>query len=126
MAGIRFFLLKFLIIVIILMLFSAHTNKSYANSTVNFTLAILPAPKIYHIFSIKPNFLISKAAYESGQINFKTEAKNPIMHLTVGKMSFGTDKLSENIEAMISAVKKDNIVSIILKSTMSPGIKIGA
>ena len=48
------------------------------------------------------------------------------MHLTVGKMSFGTDKLSENIEAMISAVKKDNIVSIILKSTMSPGIKIGA
>jgi len=82
---------------------------------------LMPNPKNGTITE-KPEDVVKK--YEAGQINFKTEAKNPIMHLTVGKMSFGTDKLSENIEAMISAVKKDNIVSIILKSTMSPGIKI--
>nr|MBI5455481.1 50S ribosomal protein L1 [Candidatus Levybacteria bacterium] len=62
--------------------------------------------------------------YEGGQVNFKTEAKTPVMHLTVGKMSFGKEKLTQNIEALITAVKKSNIVNITLKSTMSPGIKI--
>lgn len=62
--------------------------------------------------------------YEGGQINFKTEAKAPLLHLTVGKVSFGSSKLSANIETMINAVKKSNIVNVTLKSTMSPGIKI--
>lgn len=62
--------------------------------------------------------------YESGQVNFKTEAKTPIIHLTIGKMSFGPKKLSENTETLLSAIKKQNIVNATLKSTMSPGIKI--
>lgn len=62
--------------------------------------------------------------YEGGQINFKTEGKAPLLHLTVGKMSFGAKKLAENIESMLKAVKKTNIVNATLKSTMSPGIKI--
>ena len=68
--------------------------------------------------------LIKVTKYEGGQISFKTEAKSPIMHLTVGKMSFGAKKLSENIESMLKAVKKSNIANITLKSTMSRGIKI--
>ena len=38
-----------------------------------------------------------KAAQEfkKGQINFRTELKAPIMHLIVGKMSFGATKLAE-------------------------------
>lgn len=62
--------------------------------------------------------------FKKGQINFRTEAKAPIMHLTVGKMSFGAKKLSENIEALIDAIKKEKIRNITLKSTMSPGIKL--
>jgi large subunit ribosomal protein L1 len=62
--------------------------------------------------------------YAGGQINFKTEAKAPIIHLTVGKISFGSAKLSENIEALITAIKKANIVNATVKSTMSPGIKV--
>lgn len=62
--------------------------------------------------------------FKKGQINFKTELKSPIMHLTVGKMSFGAKKLSENIQALIEAVKKEKIRNITLKSTMSPGIKL--
>ena len=62
--------------------------------------------------------------YAGGQINFKTETKAPIMHLTVGKVSFGPAKLTENIEALITAIKKTNIVNATLKSTMSPGLKI--
>ena len=62
--------------------------------------------------------------FQKGQINFRTEAKAPIMHLTIGKMSFGAKKLSENIQALIDAIKKEKIRNITLKSTMSPGIKI--
>ncbi|MDO8583269.1 MAG: hypothetical protein Q7R51_01965 [bacterium] len=62
--------------------------------------------------------------FKKGQMNFKTEAKAPIMHLTVGKMSFGAKKLSENISALIEAIKKEKIRNVTLKSTMSPGIKL--
>lgn len=63
-------------------------------------------------------------AFKKGQMNYKTEAKAPIMHLTVGKISFGAKKLSENIQTLIDAIKKENIRNVTLKSTMSPGIKI--
>ena len=62
--------------------------------------------------------------YEDGQVNFKTEAKSPIMHLTVGKMSFGKEKLTQNLESLITAIKKSNISNATLKSTMSPGLKV--
>jgi large subunit ribosomal protein L1 len=62
--------------------------------------------------------------FKKGQMNFKTELKAPIMHLTVGKMSFGAKKLSENIQTLIDAIKKEKIRNVTLKSTMSPGIKI--
>src|SRR4030043_1639869 len=81
----------------------------------------MPNPKNGTITE-KPEELVKK--YEGGQINFKTEGKNPLLHLTVGKISFGNEKLSENIEEMVKAIKKSNIVNATLKSTMSPGIKI--
>ncbi len=63
-------------------------------------------------------------SFAKGQMNFKTELKAPIMHLTVGKMSFGAKKLSENILTLIDAIRKEKIRNVTLKSTMSPGIKI--
>lgn len=62
--------------------------------------------------------------FKAGQVNFKTESKFPLLHMTVGKVSFGNDKLSENIKSAISAVQKKNIKSVTLKSTMSPGLKL--
>jgi large subunit ribosomal protein L1 len=50
--------------------------------------------------------------------------KVPIIHLIAGKMSFGSKKLSENIQSLIEAVKKEKIRNITLKSTMSPGIRL--
>jgi len=82
---------------------------------------LMPNPKNGTI-SPKPEEVAKK--FEGGQINFKTELKTPIMHLTVGKMSFGLVKLSENIDALITAIKKPNIVNVTLKSTMSPGLKL--
>lgn len=62
--------------------------------------------------------------FTKGQIRFKTEAKSPLMHLVLGKLSFGPKKLTENINTIIKAIKKENIKNTVLKSTMSPGIKI--
>ena len=82
---------------------------------------LMPNPKNGTITE-KPEEVAKK--YEGGQVNFRTEAKTPIIHLTVGKMSFGPAKLTENFQALITAVKKSNIVNATLKSTMSPGIKL--
>lgn len=82
---------------------------------------LMPNPKNGTITE-KPEEVAKK--YEGGLVNFKTEAKSPIMHLTVGKMSFGKEKLTQNFESLITAVKKSNIRNATLKSTMSPGIKI--
>lgn len=82
---------------------------------------LMPNPKNGTI-SPKPKEAAKK--FEGGQINFKTEAKFPIIHLTVGKLSFEEKKLIDNIKALTQAVKTANIKSVTLKSTMSPGIKI--
>ncbi len=62
--------------------------------------------------------------YESGQVNFKTEAKFPLIHLTIGKVSFGPKKLEENIKAALTTVSVKKIKDATLKSTMSPAIKL--
>lgn len=62
--------------------------------------------------------------FEGGMMSYKTEAKAPILHLTVGKLSFGDQKLHENIKTIVESVKKEKIKSAVLKSTMSPGIKV--
>lgn len=62
--------------------------------------------------------------FEGGLVNFKTEAKSPIIHMIVGKVSYGDKKLGENISVALKAVQTKNIKKMVLKSTMSPGIKL--
>jgi|SRR5581483_3555594 len=61
--------------------------------------------------------------FEGGQMSFKTE-KSPIIHVAVGKVSFGEKKLEENIKTLLGAIPGSKIVNVTLKSTMSPGIKL--
>jgi len=82
---------------------------------------LMPNPKSGTV-TPKPEEAAKK--FEGGQFNFKTESKFPILHLAVGKLSFGDEKLSDNIKTAVKAVKTKNIKSITLKSTMSPGIRL--
>ncbi len=82
---------------------------------------LMPNPKNGTI-TTNPEEALKKFA--GGLINYKTENKNPIMHLTVGKLSFGNKKLQDNINAILQAVKTERIKKAVLKSTMSPGIRI--
>jgi len=59
-----------------------------------------------------------------GQVNFKTEPANLIVHLPIGKVSFQPAQLSQNITAVITAVGKSKILRVTITSTMGPGIKV--
>lgn len=82
---------------------------------------LMPNPKNGTV-SQNPEDVVKK--FQGGQIGFKTEAKLPVLHVAVGKVSFGKEKLTENINTMLSAVNKDKVKKITLKSTMSPAIKL--
>jgi large subunit ribosomal protein L1 len=66
-----------------------------------------------------------------GKIDFKVD-KYGIVHTSIGKVSFTTDKISENAREFINtiiklkptAAKGTYIKSIYMSSTMSPGVKI--
>lgn len=62
--------------------------------------------------------------YEGGQINFKTEAKFPLLHVAIGKVSFGDTKIKDNAKTVLSAIDKKKIKNATLKSTMSPAIRL--
>ncbi len=82
---------------------------------------LMPNPKNGTV-TPKPEEIAKKFA--GGQINFKTESKFPLLHLAVGKISFGEKKLTDNIKAAIRAISVKQIKTVTLKSTMSPGIKL--
>jgi large subunit ribosomal protein L1 len=84
---------------------------------------LMPNPKNGTV-TPKPEEIAKKFA--GGQINFKTEAKFPLLHLAVGKLSFGEKKLTDNIKTAINAIQTKQVKTVTLKSTMSPGIKLDA
>jgi len=59
-----------------------------------------------------------------GEVNFKTEPGNPVLHLGIGKVSFTEDQIIENIRALILAIGKNKLAKATLTSTMGPGIKL--
>jgi len=60
----------------------------------------------------------------SGQVNYKSEPDNPIIHMAVGKVSFEEKQLVENIEAVLSALGKNKLTKVTITTTMGPGIKL--
>jgi large subunit ribosomal protein L1 len=60
----------------------------------------------------------------SGKTAVKSEKKAPLIHTTVGKMSLGSEKLAENIQALLNACGQGKILKAVVTTTMSPGIKI--
>ena len=76
---------------------------------------------------------VGKAVEEvkAGKIDFKVE-KNGIVHVSIGKVSFDSEKIYENAKEVIqhiikikpSSSKGNYLKSISMSSTMSPGIKV--
>ena len=70
---------------------------------------------------------------KAGKVEYRLDKFNNI-HVTVGKASFGKDKLKENYETVMNAVikakpaaaKGQYIKNVSICSTMGPGIKVNA
>jgi len=82
---------------------------------------LMPNPKNG---TISPDPKAAAEKFNAGEIHYKTETKFPLLHLTIGKVSFGEQKLLANLKAALEAVKLRNIVKATLTSTHSPGIKL--
>ncbi|OGG13525.1 hypothetical protein A2875_03345 [Candidatus Gottesmanbacteria bacterium RIFCSPHIGHO2_01_FULL_46_14] len=59
-----------------------------------------------------------------GQVNFKTEPDQPIIHMSIGKVSFEEKKLADNVNAVLDAIGRGKIARVTLSPTMGPGVKI--
>ncbi len=89
---------------------------------------LMPNPKVGTV-----TFDIAKAVQENkaGKVEFRTE-KAGIVQAAVGKLSFGADKIRDNIQAFVddvvklkpSASKGTYLRSVTISSTMGPGIKV--
>jgi large subunit ribosomal protein L1 len=68
---------------------------------------------------------------KAGRIEYRLEKQN-IIHCAIGKVSFGSEKLMDNYEALLDAVirakpaaaKGQYIQRCTLASTMGPGVRI--
>ena len=68
---------------------------------------------------------------KAGKIEYRLDKTN-IIHVPVGKVSFGSEKLAENFQTLMSAIikakpqatKGQYMKSVVLTTTMGPGVKV--
>ncbi|MCL2168935.1 MAG: 50S ribosomal protein L1 [Defluviitaleaceae bacterium] len=68
---------------------------------------------------------------KAGKVEYRLDREN-IVHVPMGKVSFGTEKLEENFATLIGAIQKAKpsaakgqyLKSITVASTMGPGVKV--
>jgi large subunit ribosomal protein L1 len=89
---------------------------------------LMPNPKVGTV-----TFDVGKAVrgVKAGKVEFRVD-KAGIVHVSVGKRSFGPEKLIENAQALLTsllrakpaAAKGQYVQSIALASTMGPGVRV--
>jgi large subunit ribosomal protein L1 len=88
----------------------------------------MPNPKAG---TVTPNIAQAVKEAKAGKIEYRLDKAN-IIHVPVGKASFGTEKLAENISTVMDAVVKAKpaaakgqyIRSVSIATTMGPGVKL--
>lgn len=89
---------------------------------------LMPNPKLG---TVTPDLAEAVKAAKGGQIEFRAE-KAGVVHAGVGKTSFSTDALAENVTAFVVAITKAKpsgakgtyLKRVSLSSTMGPGLKL--
>ena len=89
---------------------------------------LMPNPKVG---TVTPNVAEAVKNAKAGQVRYRND-KNGIIHTSIGKVNFDDDKLKENLEALLVALKKAKpasakgtyIKKVSLSTTMGAGVAI--
>ena len=89
---------------------------------------LMPSPKAG---TVTPNIANAIKEAKAGKIEYRLDKTN-IIHCPIGKVSFGAEKLTENLNTLLTAVVKAKpaaakgqyIRSCVVASTMGPGVKV--
>ena len=89
---------------------------------------LMPSPKAG---TVTPNVGAAVKEIKAGKVEYRLDKTN-IIHCPIGKVSFGVEKLQENMDTLVSAVVKAKpaaakgqyIRSCVVASTMGPGVKV--
>ena len=91
---------------------------------------LMPSPKAG---TVTPDVAKAVTEAKAGKIEYRLDKTN-IIHCPIGKVSFGPEKLKENLDTLMDAIVKAKpaatkgqyIKSVTVASTMGPGVKINA
>ena len=89
---------------------------------------LMPSPKAG---TVTPNVGAAVKEIKAGKVEYRLDKTN-IIHCPIGKVSFGTEKLAQNMDTLVQAVVKAKpaatkgqyIHSCTVASTMGPGVKV--
>ena len=92
-------------------------------------VGLMPNPKNG---TVAENIEKAVEEFKAGKVEIRTEQKAPIIHIVIGKVSFGEKELEENLQEIIKSLKQNKpqkakpswIKSIFLTSSMGPSIKL--
>ena len=89
---------------------------------------LMPNPKVG---TVTPNVVEAVNNAKAGQVRYRND-KNGIIHTTIGKVDFTTEQLKQNLEALLSALKKAKpstskgqfIKKVSVSTTMGAGVSV--
>lgn len=89
---------------------------------------LMPNPKLG---TVTPDVVKAVKEQKAGKVEYRTD-KTGIVHIPIGKKSFGAERLLKNFTAVMSAIAKAKpssskgtyLKSLIVSTTMGPGVKI--
>lgn len=89
---------------------------------------LMPNPKVG---TVTPNVAEAVKNAKAGQVRYRND-KNGIIHTTIGKVSFETNQLQENLEALLVALKKAKpssakgtyLKKVSISTTMGAGVAV--